>query len=216
MVGKALGIVVLCLFVTPAERAELAKEKQHQRDVARVIKGTPYPDGYGDAILAERDEAIQTAHNVLMAHEKAKPKGSKENSAWAARRNKLRIKWQRLKQRRLDTVPDAPFIGPTFSEVGSVGFIQHMEVFAVVGDSELSVTVGNAQVIGTRPALNTLGKPAKTPEFVYGKEMHGKGKVTNFPVNAKDRVDLAHYGLYQLVRDGEQHYELKWIGAVKH
>lgn len=213
--------VLVCAFLaaepapkpTKAERAAQREREAHERDVWQVLNNTPYPFAYGEAVLAGRDERIQQAHNNLLAHEKARPKGDPGNSQWAGTRNKLKISWQLRKRGRLGQAPEPAYIGPTFSKVGDCGYIANMEVIDVRDSSELLVRVGHSKTVGLTFATRLDGTRGSLSQPVYEQVWSGEGRVTNFPTDDEHRVSKAYHGIYQLVKAGNSGYELKYLGC---
>lgn len=198
-----------------ATKAQEAKERQWNKDIAKLCgKRETWPRGFAEAVLEDRDRAIQVAQDRLLAHKASKTKQDKANGSWARIQQKLKISWQRKKQHRLDPLEMPETRSPRNWKVGDICTLEYLEVVGVKDGTTLAVTVGQSRAVGMQRGLNT--NPRMTPSIqpIWERENFEGGIISGFPTQADDRKQQAMNGIFQVVQGGKQ-FELKFLGAYK-
>lgn len=155
---------------TPEQRAAAKAAQVHEQELKKMLRGSEYPVAYAEAVLAERETAIEVAKTNLMAHKKTKPKGGPESRQWHGTLRNLEQKLQYREKWRLARLTTPTNLQPERWNVGDIGCLQYLSVKKVRDSATLEVEVGIATIVGTDNAQRktTMGGPARTPQPLYG------------------------------------------------
>lgn len=195
------------------ERAEAARLRQRDKDLDRLTERGRWPRGYAEAVLEERERAIQRAYSHLLALKAAKKKTDSANGKWARGVRELTIKWNKRKKDRLARLKLPEERSPANWSLGEICRLEHLEVVGVADEQTLTVKVGGHRLVGTRRA-ERLGGGVGNLQPVVELETYNGVRITNFPTTANDYLAQAHAGIYLVVATGKQ-TELKFLGALK-
>lgn len=196
-----------------SRKAQEAKQRQHEADVTKLC-GTHsgWPRAYAEAVLVERDRAIEGREKFLKELRATKPPGTKANSQWYGIYRKKLIALQRARKARLDPLEMPEPRSPRNWKVGDICTLEYLEVVGVKDGTTLAVKVGQSRAVGMQRGLNTNPRMTPTIQPVWERQEWGGGTITDFPTEAANRKALALNGVFQVISDGSN-YELKFLGA---